>query len=65
MDQVACTECNPEPPDFWRDAPMNEEIRKNLTWQRHANIFHLTIESALAEWGQETNIRIENATYSI
>lgn len=56
MDQVVCPECNPDPPPFWRDAEMNEEIRKKLTWQRHANIYHLTLEDALAEWGQQTGI---------
>jgi hypothetical protein len=48
-----CSECYPNPPKFWRDAPMNEEIRKNLTWQRQAIVYYFTLDDALAVWGQQ------------
>ena len=38
---------------LWRDLPMNEEIRKKLDGcQRHANIYHLTLDDALRAWGE-------------
>lgn len=48
-----CAECYPNPPKFWRDGPMNEVIRERLTFQRHANIYHHTLNEALAVWGQQ------------
>lgn len=50
-----CTECYPNPPRFWRDAPMNEEIRKDLTYNKQANVYHFTLEQALDEWGENFN----------
>ena len=48
-----CPECNPDPPKFWRDQPMNEEIRKDLTFQRHANIYYYTLDEAMTIWGTQ------------
>lgn len=55
-----CPECYPNPPRFWRDAEMNEEIRKHLTYSRHAKLFYPTLTDALKAWGEETGIEIQN-----
>lgn len=55
MDNVNCPECYPNQPKFWRDAPMNEEVRKNLTWQQHANLYYFTLDDALDAWGANFN----------
>jgi hypothetical protein len=59
-----CLECYPNPPRFWRDGPMNEEIRNNLTWQRHANLYYFTLDEALTVWGEqiEEKYHVSNQT---
>lgn len=32
---------------------MNEEIRKNLTYQRHANQYYYTLDEAMSIWGTQ------------
>lgn len=32
---------------------MNEEIRKVLTWSRHANVYYYTLDEAMAIWGTQ------------
>lgn len=58
---MTCTECYPNPPRFWRDAPMNEEIRKDLTWNSHAIVYYYTLDEALAAIGES----IEDEVYDI
>lgn len=53
-----CPECYGNEIKFWREQPMNEEIRKVLTWTRHANIYHYTLDDAMLIWG--TQIGEEN-----
>lgn len=48
-----CSECYPNQSPCWRDAPMNEEIRKHLTWQRTAIVYYYTLTEALTVWGQQ------------
>lgn len=50
---MSCPECYPNPPPFWRDQPLNEEIRKNLTWKRQANMFYFTLDEAMSIWGTQ------------
>lgn len=50
---VECKECYNNEVKFWRDQPMNEEIRKNLTWQHHANQYYYTLDDAMAVWGTQ------------
>ena len=52
---MTCSECYPNPPRFWRDAPMNEEIRKHLTWNPNAIVYHYTLDQSLDEWGENLN----------
>jgi len=46
-----CPECYNNEIKFWRNQPMNEEIRKVLTYSRHANQYYLTLNDALEVWG--------------
>lgn len=47
-----CDQCSPtEGYVYWREQPMNEVIRSRLTTQRYANLYHMTLEDALAGWG--------------
>lgn len=48
-----CPECYGEEVRFWRDAPMNEEIRKIVTYQKHANQYYYTLDEAMAVWGTQ------------
>lgn len=48
-----CPECYPNQPRFWRDQPMNEEIRKVLTWTKHANQYYYTLDDAMTIWGTQ------------
>jgi hypothetical protein len=50
---MGCPECYPDQPPCWRDAPMNEEIRKVLTWSRHANVYYYTLDEAMVIWGTQ------------
>lgn len=55
---MECPECYKPSVKFWRDQPMNEEIRKHLTYQNHANQYYHTLDEAMAVWG--TQIEDEN-----
>lgn len=57
---VKCPECFDNETLFWRDTPVNEEIRKHLTYQRHANIYHHTLDDAMSVWG--TQIEEDNVS---
>lgn len=50
-----CPECYGNEIKFWRDQPMNEEIRKHLTFQRYANVYYYTLDDALDAWGENFN----------
>lgn len=50
---VECPECYNNEVKFWRDQPMNEEIRKVLTWSNHANLYYYTLDDAMAVWGTQ------------
>jgi len=49
---TGCPECYDNEIKFWRDQPMNEEIRKVLTWNRHAIVYYYTLDEALAAIGE-------------
>jgi hypothetical protein len=42
---------------------MNEEIRKNLTYQKHANQYYYTLDEAMVVWG--TQIEDEHVLHLI
>lgn len=50
---MICPECYNNEIKYWRDQPMNEEIRKELTFQRHANIYYYTLDEAMTIWGTQ------------
>lgn len=48
-----CPECYNDPNwKYWRDLPMNEEIRKKLTVQPPKQ-YYLSFSAALQAWGQD------------
>lgn len=50
---TGCPECYNNEIKFWRDQPMNEEIRKILTFQRHASVYYYTLDEAMTIWGTQ------------
>ncbi|MNC45792.1 hypothetical protein D3C75_947770 [compost metagenome] len=57
--EVKCPECYDNEIKFWRDQPMNEEIRKVLTWNRHAIVYYYTLDEALAAIGESIEDEIK------
>jgi hypothetical protein len=53
MNYEQCSECYDNEIKFWREQPMNEEIRKHVTYQRHANLYYHSLDDAMGVWGTQ------------